>query len=298
MPFECLAMNSETTLADYERACRRYLELQAVEDVHERIRQSREYQIECEAIFARLRAHADSFDPAVWFALGDAYSRWWGTKEQKGQARSWFQKAADAGHPRAMVRLGILLNRPAPDGDQAEAVAVFKRAAELGNASAMIYLGFAYREGTGVACDNEKAADWFIKAVDAGDSHSMIHAGRMYSRHLQCPEAAMRWFLRAAEAGHTESHLELAFLYADRKSPLYDAEQAVHWYRRVADANGSSRDRARLALAHFYRNGEGTAHDPAEARAWLRKVMDSAPPQSAFHREAKALLPKWESEML
>lgn len=291
-------MNSETTLAAYERACRRYLELQAVEDVPERIRQSREYQIECEAIFARLRAEAESPDPAVWFALGDAYSRGWGTKEQRGQAMEWYRRAADAGHTRSMVRIGNLLNRPPPDGAPTEAVHWFRRAAELGNASGMVFLGFAYREGTGVACDNEKAVDWFIKAVEAGDTHSMIHVGRMYSRHLHDPEEAMRWFLRAAEAGQTESHLELAFLYEDRKSPLYDAEQAVHWYRRVAEANGGSRDRARLALAHFCRNGEGTAHDPVEAKAWLVKVLESAPATSAFHREAKALLPKWEAEML
>jgi TPR repeat protein len=222
-----------------------------------------------------------------------------GEPRRKGGKRGCgFDKLRMRGHTRSMVRLGNLLNRPAPDGDPTEAVALFRRAAELGDASGMIFLGFAYREGTGVACDNEKAVDWFIKAVEAGDSHSMIHAGRMYSRHLKRPEEAMSWFLRAAEAGQTESHLELAFLYEDRKSPLYDAEQAVRWYRRVAEANGGSRDRARLALAHFCRNGEGTAHDPAEARAWLIKVIESAPPKSAFLREAKSLLPKWEAEML
>ena len=291
-------MNSEPPISAYERACRRYLEVQAVKDVHERIRQSLEFQTECAAVFARLLADADSSDPAVWFALGDAYSRGWGTKDERGQARVWFQQAADAGHTRSMVRLGNLLNRPAPDGEPTEAVALFRRAAELGDASGMVFLGFAYREGRGVVCDDGKAVEWFIKAVEAGDNHSMIHVGRMYSRQLHCPEEAMRWFLRAAEAGQTESHLELAFLYEDRKSPLYDAEQAVRWYRRVAEANGGSRDRARLALAQFCRNGEGTAHDPAEAGAWLRKVIESAPLTSSFHREAKSLLPKWEAEML
>lgn len=162
----------------------------------------------------------------------------------------------------------------------------------------MVFLGFAYREGTGVACDNQQAVDWFINAVEAGDSHSMIHAGRMYSRYLDCPEAAMRWFLRATEAGQTESHLELAFLYEDRKSPLYDAEQAV---RSVSPCCRGQRRKPRPGKAGacaFFRNGEGTAHDPAEARAWLIKVIESAPPQSAFYREAKSLLPKWEAEML
>ncbi len=291
-------MNSETTLAAYQRACRRYLELQAVEDVHERIRQRREYQIECEAIFARLRADADSSDPAVWFALGDAYSRGWGTKDEEEQTRAWFRKAADAGHTRAMVRLGNLFNRPAPDGAPTEAVSLFRRAAQLGDARGMVYLGFAYREGIGVVCDYEEAVNWFIKAVEAGDGHSMIHVGRMYALQLRAPEEALKWFLRAAEAGYKESYVLLALLYENRKSTLYDAVQAVHWYRRVAEGSGGSKDRAMLALAHFCRNGEGTAHDPVEAKAWLHKVIESAPPKSAFHREARALLPKWETEML
>jgi hypothetical protein len=67
---------------------------------------------------------------------------------------------------------------------------------------------------------------------------------------------------------------------------------------RVVEATSARRYRAMLALAHFCRNGEGTAHDPAEAKAWLVKVIENAPPKSESHREAKALLPKWETEML
>jgi TPR repeat protein len=291
-------MNAETTLAAYERACRRYLELQSIQDWYERIRQNKEYQIECQAILARLCAEAESSDPEIWFALGDAYSKSWGSIEDRDEGRKWFLKAAGAGHTKAMVRLGILFNRPAPDGAPTEAVSWFRRAAALGEASAMIHLGFAYREGTGVVCDNETAVEWFIKAVEAGAAHSMIHVGRMYAWQLQAPEEALKWFLRAAKAGNDESHLLLAFLYEDRKSPLYDAEQAVYWYRRVVEATSARRYRAMLALAHFCRNGEGTAHDPAEAKTWLRKVIENAPPKSESHRVAKALLPKWETEML
>ncbi|MFZ4595354.1 MAG: tetratricopeptide repeat protein [Verrucomicrobiaceae bacterium] len=291
-------MNSETPIAAYERACRRYLELHGVQDVHERIRRTLELKAEFAAAFACLQANADSSDPAVWFALGDAYSKGWGTTADRDLALMWFRRAVDVGHSRSMVRLGNMLKHGDSDGDPTEAVSLFSRAAELGDASGMIFLGFAYRDGRGVACDNEKAADWFIKAVEAGDSHSMIHAGRMYSWQLRAPEKALKWFLRAAEAGQTESHLELGFLYQDRKSSLYDPGQAVHWYRRVAEGNGGSRYRAMLALAHFCRNGEGTAHDPAEAKAWLVKVIEGAPPKSSFYREAKSLLPKWETEML
>lgn len=201
-------MNAQTATSAYEAACRRYLEVQAIKDVDERIYENQKLRHEFVAAFACL--HQDSSDPAVWHALGDAYSKGWGTTADREQALRWFRQAANAGHAKSMVRLGNLLNRPPPDGAPTEAIQWFRRAAELGNASGMIFLGFAYREGTGVPCDQRQAVDWFIKAVEAGDDHSMIHAGRMYSRNLQRPAEVMYWFSRAAEAGQTESQLESA----------------------------------------------------------------------------------------
>jgi len=291
-------MNSDTPTNDYELACRRYLEVVAVTDIRERIRQNLELRQQFETAFRRLLENADFAGPAVWHALGDAYSKGWGTTPDKKETAKWFHRAANAGHTKAMVRLGLMLNRPSPDGDAIKGIWWLRRAAELGDASGMIFLGFAYRDGTGVMCDHQQAVDWFIKAVEAGDDHSMIHAGRMYSRYLQRPAEAMRWFLKAAEAGQSESHVELALLYQNRKSPLYDAKQAIHWYRKVAEGKSGSKDRARIALAHFCRNGEGTSHDVGQAKQWLQKVIESAPVTSSFYKEAKALSLEWEKDML
>lgn len=291
-------MNSESPVSDYQQACRRYLEVQSVTDIHKRDEQSLQLRHQFQKAFARLLVNADFSGTEVWHALGDAYSKGWGTTADKKQAFKWFHRAADAGHTKSMVRLGLMLQSPPPTGDPVKSIQWLSRAAERGDASGMCFLGFAFREGKGVTCDMQKAVDWFIKAVEAGDKHSMIHVGRMYSRHLKRPDEAIRWFLRAAEAEQTESHLELAFLYEDRKSPLYDAVQAVNWYHRVASGTSDSKDRARIALAHFCRNGEGTPHDIAQGKGWLRKVLQSAPPTSALHREAKTLLASWELEML
>jgi len=91
---------------------------------------------------------------------------------------------------------------------------------------------------------------------------------------------------------------DLAILYQNRKSSLYDAKQAILWYRQVAEGNSGSQDRARIALAHFCRNGEGTPHDVVQAKAWLQKVIESAPVTSRFYKEAKALLQDWDKDSL
>ena len=85
----------------------------------------------------------------------------------------------------------------------------------------MVWLGFSYREGDGVPCDHAEAVRWFIKAVEAGDAHSMIHVGRMYARYLSSPAQAVGWFLRAAEAGFTESFVERADLLTRTRNPEF-----------------------------------------------------------------------------
>jgi TPR repeat protein len=291
-------MKSEIAVNNYEQACRRYLEIGAITDMNERARKREELHRDFEAAFDELLSIVDFSGTAAWHALGDAYSNGWGTTPDQKQAFEWFHRAAAAGHTKSMVRLGLMLQRPGPDGDAVQAILWFRRAADGGDASGMCFLGFAYREGEGVVCDFEEAVAWFIKAVEAGDSHSMIHAGRMYSGYLKRPVEALRWFLRAAEADQAESHVELAILYEDRKSPVYDAEKAVHWYLKVAEGSSCSINRARIALAHFCRNGEGMPADAARAKQWLHKVIESVPPTSRFNQEAKKLLATWKQDLL
>lgn len=291
-------MNQDSPVIAYERACRRYLDLQAIQDFEESTRQQRQLQLEFAEAFAGLEEIRESPDPAVWHALGDAYSKGWGTTVDKTKAREWFRKAAEAGHTQAMVRLGMLLDRPAPEDDPAEAVLWFRRAAELGNASGMISLGFAYREGRGVSQDPSEAVRWFIKAVETGDGHSMIHVGRMYSRWLEDPVKAVEWFNRAAEEGFTESHIELAELHDVRGSPIYSQAEAVKWYLRVAEGTSASRARAMLALARHYRDGDGVERSSETALQWLDRLLLVEPETSAIHREAVALIQNIKESLL
>jgi TPR repeat protein len=249
------------------------------------------------SIVQRLREEADSHNPGVWHALGNACANGSGTVRDVDEAIRWYQRAAEAGYPPAMVSLAHRLRCPTPT-DLPAAIQWLRKAAALNSASAMVDLGFAYREGTGVPQDYAQAIRWFSSAVEAGDKHAMIHVGRMYAGYLCDPVQAVAWFLRAADAAFPDSFIELAHLYNDRESKVYNPAEAHKWYRIVAEYSEGTNSRALLALAHQHLDGAGVPCDLAEARLWLHRLLQVVPDRSATHREATRLLKKLEGQFL
>lgn len=272
----------------HQRFCARYLELGKVADVNERIRETRALFDEWKAVFARLMAAAETNDPEVWHALGDAFSNARGTEHDREAARRWYQRAADAGHARAMVRLAMMHQKDARDS-YSNALALLKEAAELGDSGAMVFLGFAYRGGEGVSPNPDEAARWFNQAAEAGDKHALVHEGRVWRDEGKAAQAIAS-FLKAAEAGQYESYVELAMLYDAEGSALYDPAEAVKWYRIVADGSSSSKGRALLALGRHAISGRGMPCDATAARGWLAQVLEITRETSDWHKEAKKLL--------
>lgn len=282
----------------YFAARKRYLDVQAIEDVLLRMHAMHELNFEWGNCYKSLMEAAETNDPEVWFALGDACQMARGTSKDTVAAVRWYQRAAEAGHTKAMVSLGHCLQRSESVDDKKRAIEWYREAAEKGDPNGMIWLGFSYRDGTAVVANHEEAVSWFIKAVEAGDGHSMIHVGRMYARHLKSSAKAVEWFLKAAEAGFSESHVELGMLYDERKSEVYAPAEAVKWWLVVAKGNSSSVSRARLALARHYRDGIGTTRDTHAAKDCLQKIIQASSPKSAFYREASHLLKEMEVSFL
>ncbi len=204
------SMNSGSAIDRYRAVCKTY---QDAVDSYDEPDYRKKVQSETQKIhghvFKNYSRCAESNDPALWHVIGIGFNMSRGSKEHdetRGLALR-FQRAAEAGHAPAMVNLGLCLMRPEPALDMVAAVNWFRKAADTGYAGGMIWLGFAYREGDGVPEDYRESVQWFIKAVEAGDSHSTIHVGRMYACHLSAPAEAVSWFLRAAKAAHAESYL-------------------------------------------------------------------------------------------
>ncbi|MDH5263303.1 MAG: sel1 repeat family protein [Betaproteobacteria bacterium] len=184
--------------------------------------------------------------PAEDFAAGDAAYR-------QGDVRAAIaslRKAADAGHVRAQVLLGSILD--AAEQDE-EAARYLRMAADQGDPEGAYLLAALYASGEGVPIDQARARQLLEGA-----------AGR----------------------GHRESTFALAMAYLGGGLGLTDAERsspaALATIRKAADL-GHLPSLDRLALA--YRNGElGLAADAklaadAESRARsIRGVTARTPP--------------------
>ncbi|RFU87085.1 sel1 repeat family protein, partial [Streptomyces triticagri] len=92
------------------------------------------------------------------------------------ECEEWYERAADLGHRRAQVRVGML----------------------------------ASARGDVVA-----AARWYREAAEAGSRNGAFNLGLLLAREGSEPEALL-WWTRAADAGHGRAALRLALLHARR----------------------------------------------------------------------------------
>jgi hypothetical protein len=115
------------------------------------------------------------------------------------------------------------------DGNFAPAWCIWEPLAAAGNVIAQFNLGWLYRNGNGVAVNEERArALWE----------------------------------QAAQSGHAEAQMALAMLYGQRGGAVEDQAQAVNWYREAA-AQGI--EDALLVLFDYADRGDAAAADAVSA---------------------------------
>lgn len=114
------------------------------------------------AIWRPLAAKGDS-DAA--FNLGQAYRLGRGVAADSGQAKTWFERGARAGHLDATVSLGLLLF---DSGSRREGLAWLTRAAERGEARALLVVGTAMFNGDDIAPNPVKGYAYVSRAAAQG----------------------------------------------------------------------------------------------------------------------------------
>ena len=110
-------------------------------------------------------------------------------------------------------------------GDFAPAWCIWDRLAEQGNVEALYNLGWLYRNGQGVASDDEQAR---------------------------------RLWEEAGSKGHAEAQMALGMLYADSRTVGPDQAQAVRWFRLAA---GQGIEDAVLILLDYMDKGDTAAFE-------------------------------------
>jgi TPR repeat protein len=118
-------MSDASPAEEYWAACKIYGTIELLS--HEsptRLQDLRAQQSVLRFCVQRLAEEANSHNPAVWHALGNALETGKGVAQDRAEALCWYQQAAEAGHLPAMVSLARRLQCPTPT-DPSTAIGYF-----------------------------------------------------------------------------------------------------------------------------------------------------------------------------
>jgi len=167
------------------------------------------------------------------YQLGRAYA----ANQQLPDAIAAYRKAADKGSTSAMVELGVMLaTGMGVAKDEAQARTLFERAAEAGNPRGVTNLA-ALSGGGGALADPAKARALLAKGADANSAEAQYQLGMMIAEGVGGPKddvAARALFQRAAAQGHAGGLERMgAFAQSGRGGPQ-DSAAAKAYYEQAA----------------------------------------------------------------
>lgn len=139
----------------------------------------------------------------------------------------------------------------------------------------------AYQNGKGVEKDDDKAAKYYLEAIDAmkklaeaGDPEALGNLGSMYSSGEgvpRNPKIALEYYLKSADKGYAFIQANLAQMYRYGSGTRVDLKEAVKWYTKSADKGHPT---AQLALGLMYLYGEGVEKDSVQGLDLINKAAD------------------------
>lgn len=159
------------------------------------------------------------------------------------------------------------------DGDTAinpqKAAYWYEKLAESGDSNGMFNTGLFYAKSFGVERDFEKAYEWMKKAYDSGDGEAAALAAIYKTMSVN---------LKAAESGDPEAQAEVAKTYMSLAGSLEQAgtetdyKESVKWAEKAA-AQGNGDGSFTLALA--YEHGRGVSKNMKKAAELYQKGADA-----------------------
>ncbi len=206
--------------------------------------------------------------------------------DQRGA--EYFEKAANAGHLRAQINLGLLyLRGQGVTRDLVQARAWLEKAAATDDPNALYALGRAMEEHDDrIMANSVRAADLYRRAAEKGHALAALRYGLALVDGLgvkRNPNGAQTWLLQANDSGVPEAALALGDLSArtpasrDKAANEKIVERAVSWFEVAARAGVPS---AQFKLANAYFAGAGIARDPVQALAWYGRAAQQGLPEA------------------
>ncbi len=157
------------------------------------------------------------------------------------------------------------------------------KSANNGNPQALTKLGSLYVAGKLVDKDESKGLALLNQAAIHGFAPAMVKLGEIALEQNQKDEA-LQWFSKAGNIDNNRAYLDLAEVYADNKSQVYDLKTAFMWTLKAAQ-NGSTEGKRQLA--EFYKKGTGVDPDLNLAKQWQDQANeDGKAPNKALAEAA------------
>lgn len=187
----------------------------------------------------------------------------------QGEAEALFRQAME----------GLRLAR----GRQAalEACEILERAAQAGHGRAMVQLGQCYQQGRPLGFDPDRAVELYRGSHAAGVAAGTYRLGEAAAIGLggeRDPETARSLIGEAAGAGHPVAAAQFAFCLDHGIGGPADAAAATAWYLRAAV---EGLPRAAHALALRYTDGYTLPEDPEKALWWAQRAAAADYPDAA-----------------
>lgn len=168
--------------------------------------------------------------------------------------------------------------------DLKKAVDWYSKAADNGNAYSCIRLGEMYCSGLFVTRDCNKALNYYMMAVERGDSSendidTTYVANCIAEMYLNgsLPKdgnKAAYWYRKNALRGSAEALYMLGEIYFNGLADVYvDICESVRWYEMAAKMDCPSLS-AQLKMAYLYENGIGVSVNKKHALEWYKAVVE------------------------
>lgn len=231
--------------------------------------------------------------------LGVCYWEGNGVQQDYDKALTLMERAADAGYAPAMANLGLFYDdehaaERGTEPDYDKVVAYYERAVQNGEVELYVELGDLFMDDEYITKDTEKAAGYFLKAVELDNDTYALHMlmklcgpdknpelynkavvaarncfARIAKRAQLKKEAAVKripYLTAAAEEGDVAAMSMLAGLY--ESAGVNNLEQYIRWSIRAADSGDRN---LCYTLGLLYRNGGfGVKKDYIQAAKYLK----------------------------
>ncbi len=193
-----------------------------------------------------------------------------------GSPRSWFERAARAGHVNAMVAYALeLKNSPVPQ-DARPAREWAERAAHLGSPEGMYQLAQMLDAGIGGAADSAGARAWYERAASNRHAEAAFQAAMMWAAGEggeQDDATALGWMQISAESGYAPAEGQYGLMLYQGRGTDPDPGTAAYWFAQGARGGDAE---SQFLYAYALARGDGVTVDLEAAYGWtLMAAVDA-----------------------